>query len=100
MPSTIAEPTMQEFLQAFRDGVRALKDRYADVREGASYDHWAGAGAIVFSREARRDSDLWRAVYIDSAEGKDLTIRLDRYGFERIEDTYGSGTASLARAIP
>lgn len=89
---------MQEFLQAFRDGVRALKDRYADVHEGAAYDHWAAAGAIIFAREARRDSDLWRAVYIDSAEGKDLTIRLDKYGFERVEDGYGSGTASLTRA--
>lgn len=98
MPSAFAEPTVAELLQAFEDGVRAQKDRYVDVREGALYEHWSGVAAILWSREARRDTDLWRAVYLDSAEGKDLTNLLqDRYDFEREEDDYGTGTALLKR---
>lgn len=98
MPSIYAEPTVQELLDAFEDGVRATKDRYVDAREGAIYQHWSGVAAILWSRNARRDTDLWRAIYLDSAEATDLTNLLaDRYEFDRIADTYGTGTARLSR---
>ncbi len=98
MPTTLAEPTIAELEQAFHDGVRSTCDRYADAHEGAVYDHFAGVGAIHWSRQARRDTDLWRAIYFATAEGKDLTNLLaDRYDFDRITDTYGTGTAQLAR---
>ena len=99
MPSTIAEPTIAELVRAFHDGVRSTCDRYADGHEGGVYDHFAGVGAIHWSRQARRDTDLWRAIYFATAEGVDLTNLLaDRYDFDRVTDSYGTGTASLARA--
>lgn len=97
MPTAIAEPTLEELLQAFRDGARSA-DRYIDAREGAVYDHFGGVAAIHWTRQARRDTDLFRAIYFGLAEGKDLTRLLDkRYSFERIEDSYGTGTARLSR---
>jgi hypothetical protein len=99
MPTTIAEPTLDELVRAFHDGVRATCDRYADGHEGAVYDHFAGVGAIHWSRQARRDTDLWRAIYFATADGGDLTDLLaDRYGFVRVADTYGVGTATISRA--
>lgn len=99
MPSAFAEPTVAELVEAFGDGIRAQRDRYVDAREGAIYQHWGGVAAILWSRNAQRDTDLWRAIYIDSAEGRDLTNLLEsRYGFERTEDDYGVGKASLRRS--
>lgn len=98
MPTAFAEPSVQELLDAFEDGIRSSKDRYVDAREGAIYQHWGGVAAILWSREARRDTDLWRSNYLDSAEGSQLTALLnDRYDFERVTDTYGVGTARLTR---
>lgn len=98
MPTSLPEPTIAELVQAFHDGVRSQRDRYADGREGAVYDHFAGVGAIHWSRQARRDTDMFRAIYLATAEGGDLTkLLLERYDFERIEDTYGVGSAKLAR---
>lgn len=98
MPSQYDEPTIAELLQAFEDGIHARQDRYADIREGAVYQHWGGAAAILWSRLARRDTDLWRAIYFDSAEAVDLTNLLsDRYAFDRVLDGYGTGTALLSR---
>ncbi len=98
MPSIYAEPTVEELLEAFAAGVRATRDKHVDAREGAIYQHWSGSAAILWSRAARRTTDLWRAVYLDSAEGEDLTHLLyERYGFERTTDTYGVGTADIRR---
>lgn len=99
MPSLYAEPTLDELLQAFADGIRSQRDRHVDAREGSLYQHWGGVAAVLWSRNARRDTDLWRAIYLDSAEAKDLTNLLaDRYDFDRITDTYGTGTVRLRRA--
>ncbi len=99
MPSVYAEPTIAELLQAFEDGIRAQRDRYVDAREGSIYQHFGGVAAILWSRNARRDTDLWRAIYLDSAESTNLTALLnDRYDFERVEDSYGTGTARLTRS--
>lgn len=98
MPTAIAEPTLAELVKAFHDGVRATRDRYADGHQGAVYDHFAGVGAIHWTRQARRDTDLWRAIYFATADGADLTRLLaDRYDFDRVADTYGTGAASLRR---
>lgn len=98
MPSTFAEPTLAELLKAFHDGVRVQRDRYADGREGAVYDHFAGVGAIHWARQARRDTDLFRAVYFGTAEATDLTRLLnDRYDFARVEESYGVGSSTLTR---
>lgn len=99
MPSVFAEPTIQELLDAFEDGIRSSRDRHVDAREGAIYQHFSGPAAILWSRCARRTTDMWRAIYLDSAESTDLTRLLnDRYDFARVEDSYGVGTATLRRA--
>jgi len=98
MPTVIQEPTLTELVRAFHDGVRAQRDRYADGHEGSVYDHFAGVGAIHWSRQARRDTDMFRAVYFATAEGTELTNLLaDRYAFARVPEAYGTGTARLSR---
>jgi hypothetical protein len=98
MPSVYNEPTIQDLLDAFEDGVRAQRDKHVDAREGSIYQCFSGSAALLWSRAARRTTDLWRAVYLDSAESTDLTTLLnDRYDFPRIEDSYGTGTAFLRR---
>lgn len=98
MPSTFGEPTIQELLDAFRDGVRAQRDKHVDAREGSQYQNLAGPAAILWSRASRRTTDLWRAVYLDSAESIDLTELLARrYAFDRGADSYGVGQATLRR---
>lgn len=99
MPSVYAEPTIQELLDAFGNGVRVNADRHVDVREGALYQHWSGVAAILWRRNAQRTTDIWRANYLDSAEGNELTGLLSgRYSFDRIPDAYGLGTVTLTRA--
>lgn len=98
MPTTFPEPSILRLRKTFANAVRGRMDRYADTRQGAVLDHFAGVGAMMWSRLARRDTDMWRAIYLDSAEGSDLTRLLnDRFAFERIPDAYGTGTASLSR---
>src|SRR5258706_15611328 len=98
MPATEPIPTLAELLSAHGDGIRGLADPTADTRRGAVYDHWAGAGAILFTREAARDRDLFRACYFDTAEGAKLTeIARRRFGVEPIVATFGEGGASLSR---
>jgi hypothetical protein len=98
MPASEPLPAIRDLLGAFGAGVVAQKDARADVRRGAVYDHFAGVGAILFSREAQRDRDLFRARYFDTADGADLTeLVATRFAMARILDTYGTGSAVLAR---
>ncbi len=98
MPATEALPTLAELLAAHGDGIRGLDDPTADTRRGAIYDHWAGAGALLFAREATRDRDLFRAVYFDTADGAKLReIARRRFGVEPTVATFGEGAAALAR---
>lgn len=99
MPSQFAEPTLEDFLRVGRAAIPARADRYGDTREGSIYDHFIGLGAVLWSRQARRDTDLFRAIYLDGADGDALTTLLaDRYGFTRRTDTAGEGTAAFTRA--
>ena len=98
MPASEPLPTITDLLGVFGAGVVAKSDPYADVRRGAVYDHFAGVGAIMFSREAQRDRDLFRARYFDTADGADLTeLVATRFGIARILDGYGTGTALFVR---
>lgn len=98
MPSVQPVPTVANLLQAYRDGVVGQRDRRADVRSGSGYDLMDGPAAILWSRQAQRDRDMFRAVYFDTDEGDDLGARgLALFGTARILDTYGTGTASFTR---
>lgn len=101
MPAIEPLPTIRDLLDASAAGVVGTRDSRADVRRGAIYDHLGGCSAILFTREAARDRDLFRAVYLDTAEGDDLTVLVKlRYGVDRILPGYGTGTALLTRPTP
>jgi|SRR5215469_16809510 len=98
MPFTKDEPTIQDFIKAFGDGVVGEKDRYADVRTGSLLNHIAGPAAIKWSQETARDTDLFRNIYFSSADDVELTnIGQTRYSIPRKLDTQGIGTAALSR---
>jgi hypothetical protein len=99
VPASEPLPTLRDLLGASAAGIVGTREPRADVRRGAVYDHFAGAGAILFTREAARDRDLFRAVYVDTAEGDDLTrlVKL-RFGIDRQVSSFGTGTALLTRA--
>jgi hypothetical protein len=98
VPASESLPTIRDLLTASADGVVGTRDGQADVRRGSVYDHLAGSGAILFTREAARDRDLFRAVYLDTAEGDDLkTLVKLRFGVDRILASAGRGTALLTR---
>src|SRR5579859_2502886 len=99
MPATDSLPTLRDLLGAAAAGIVGVREQRADVRRGAVYDHFAGAGAILFTREASRDRDLFRAVYLDTAEGDDLTHLVKaRFGIDRVLSSFGTGAALLTRA--
>lgn len=98
MPSGLPLLTVDELRRAFHDGIRARSDKRSDRVSGAIYDLFAGTCAVLLSREAQRDKDLFGADYFDTAKGDDLTNRGSaRYGIDRILDAYGTGTCVLAR---
>jgi hypothetical protein len=98
MPASEPLPTLRDLLAASAAGI-ATREPRADVGRGARYPHVGGAGAILFTREASRDRDLFRAVYLDTAEGDDLTrlVKL-RFGVDRHVSSAGTGSALLTRA--
>ena len=98
MPSQDSLPTIATLLKGFGDAVRGAKDRFADVRRGSAFDLIAGPAAIIHTRQAQRDRDLFQTVYLDNADGTALTALIQgRYNVTRILDTYGVGTAYFVR---
>lgn len=92
------EPTIDEFLKAAKSAVQGQADKNADYIRGSEYDVLAGASAILWSREAQRDTDLFRATKFHTASDLDLTNLVPlRYGIARYLDTRGTGTATLYR---
>lgn len=99
MPSEKPIPTVSDFLTAGKNALRGRFDKRADVRDGSVYDYIAGTAAMIWSQELQRDRDLFLSVYTDTADGQDLTDRVEaKYGITRILDTLGTGTAQLSRA--
>jgi hypothetical protein len=98
MPSAAPLPTIADLRQAYSDAIIGQRDARADTRTGSAYDFLGGPAAILFSREAQRDRDLFRACYNDTADGDDLSARLNAlYGYPRVLDSYGTGTMQIAR---
>ncbi len=99
MPSAIPLPTTRELLDAYKGATQGERDETIDLHSGSGYDVHAGVGAMLWLREATRDRDIFRAVYVDTAEGDELDrIILKRTGVARIQETHGAGVAELRRA--
>jgi phage-related baseplate assembly protein len=98
MPFNLPQPTIADFLEMYRAGVRGVHDRFADVREGAAYEHIGGLAAILWSREVQYDEDAFDALYFATADGDDLTdYALQHFQKARVLDTPGIGTATFTR---
>lgn len=96
MPATGPVPSLADFNQAYADALIGERDEDLDTREGSSYDVLGGNAALIWSRQAQRDRDLFRQNYVTTA-----SVGLDRlverqYGVQRILETYGSGTVILS----
>ncbi len=99
MPSTAPLPTLDELVQAAGDGLRGRADRYADTVSGSLWNHLGGPVAVLLSREADRDRDLFRDIYFDSASSDALTRAVQqRWGIARILDSKGQGACQFARS--
>lgn len=93
------EPSIRELLEAAAVAVRGLADKSADFVRGSDYESLLGPSAILWSRQAARDTDLFNAVNFNTSDGDDLTeLALARYGKVRVLDSRGTGEAVLARA--
>lgn len=100
MPSPLPLPTISDLLVDGAGALRGEKDRYGDTRSGSLFNHIVGPMAILFAREADRDQDGFRAIYIDDADGDDLTNRAGTLlGVPRVLDTFGQGKAALTRSV-
>lgn len=94
----IPEPTIRELIATSASAVRGAADKNADFVRGSDYEALLGPAAIVWSRQASRDTDLFNAVNFHTADGDDLTMLVKkRFGKDRILDTRGTGTAKLVR---
>jgi hypothetical protein len=95
---SIAEPTIQELIDIAAQAIRGGADKTADFVSGSDYESLIGPAAMLWSRQAMRDTDMFNAVNFRTADGKDLTnLVRKRYGKERVLDTRGQGTARLVR---
>ena len=98
MPSQLDLPKISDHLRVASNALRGQQDELADVRSGSIYNTLEGVTAIGFSREAVRDRDQFRSIYFSLAEDDELTTMVQqRYGIDRILDTYGAGSASFVR---
>lgn len=95
----IPEPTVSELLTAGANAVKGTADKTADFIRGSDYEAFSGSGAILWSRQAQRDTDLFHAIRFNDAEGDDLTRLVSRrFGIERYLATRGVGTAVFERS--
>lgn len=96
---TIAEPTALELIAAASSAIKGLADKTADFIRGSDYEALSGPNAILFARQARRDTDLFNATKLHTSRGVDLTrLVKKRYGIDRLLDSRGVGTATLVRS--
>lgn len=98
MPSRQPLPQIPDYLQAYAAEISALQRPNADVRRGSGYDIFGGTNAVLFSRQAIRDRDVFRAIYFDACSGDDVdTLIQARFGESRIIASPGTGTAVFQR---
>ena len=70
-----------------------------DARRGSGYDLVGGAAALLWTKQANRDRQLFRNAYTDSATGADLSRHVEaKYGgIARVQAEAGAGTLTLSR---
>lgn len=95
---TIAEPTALQMIAAAETSVKGQADKTADFIRGSDYEALSGPNAILWVRQARRDTDLFNATKLHTSQDDDLTrLVKKRYKIDRFLDAAGIGTATLRR---
>ncbi len=98
MPAVTKVPTIEDFRAAARKGMRGWRDPNLSVRSGGGYDFTQGPAAVIWSREAQRDRDLFLQVYTESSTNADRDRIVEAYyHVERVPAAYGAGTCEFAR---
>jgi hypothetical protein len=98
MPSNLPLPTIRGLVGAASNAIVGKRDEYGDVISGSLYNHASGPTAVIFSREADRDKNLFEDIYFNSATGDALTEYVQaKFGIARVLDSYGAGTCSFSR---
>lgn len=93
-----AEPSILDLINIAGKAITGQGDKNADLVRGSDYESLIGPPAVIWTREDRRDEDLFNATRFHTARGEDLTnLVLERYGVQRYLDTNGVGYASIAR---
>ncbi len=92
------EPKITELIDTAAKAVIGQGDKNADFTRGSDFESILGPTAVIWTREDRRDADLFNATKFHTAKGDDLTFLVkQRYGIDRYLDTNGTGRASLVR---
>lgn len=93
-----AAPSILDLIDIASKAISGQGDKNADFVRGSDYESLIGPPAVIWTREERRDEDLFNATRFHTAQGEDLTSLVrDRYGVERFLDTNGTGTAIISR---
>jgi|GEM_PF-3458562 hypothetical protein len=99
MPAQTPLPTIAQFVKAAGDALHGEIDPNLDARSGSIYNDIAGPMAVLLSREADRDADLFKNIYFASAVGDALTAKgLAMFHVPRYLSTYGQGACSFKRS--
>ncbi len=99
MPSQLPVPTIRDFLSAASKGLRGYRDAMISARRGGGYDMTQGPPALIWSREAARDRDLFRQCYTETSRGADRDrLVAAYYKVDRTPEAYGTGQAVLQRS--
>lgn len=94
------EPSIQDMITAGFTAIHGAADKNVDDVRGSDYESLIGPPAVIWSRQAQRDTDLFSDVNFNTATGKVLTdMGLKRYNIARILDTHGAGTLTLTRTV-
>lgn len=95
-----SEPTILDMIEIAGKAITGQGDKNADLVRGSDYESVIGPPAVIWTREDRRDTDLFNSTKFHTATGEDLTFLVkERFGIDRYLDSNGSGTAILSRPV-
>ncbi len=98
MPSHDPVPTIAELRKAARDEILG-RDPRLSARSGGGYDYTQGPMALLNARQAKRDQELFKRVYVETSRGEDRDRLVEAYyRIERVQRTYGTGKVVLKRS--
>ncbi len=93
-----AEPKIIDLIDIASHAITGQADKNADFVRGSDYESLIGPPAVIWTREDRRDQDIFDSTKFHTAKNQELTdLVQERYGITRYIDTNGTGFAVLSR---